>query len=439
LFIRLVEAFAFAHKQGVNHFSIHPLNIYITAEEDIKVLNFGIAGLFSDYSPGLVKEWYKLQYMSPEQINGYIPDERSDIYSLGIILFELITQQTPYPSVLSESTVKDKIINHSLPPIQLYTKIFTQSYTMQALLDKATAKNPAYRFEDFEALKENLLEIKDEQETMLISQLMIEVNQKSQQFGSGNNSTIELARQKIKRKRIGQAFLILGMMAGAIVIGLNITIPSADNGQPLLTDQESKPAKGDTVDIPGENDALTQQLETHKSTDQPVEGQKKTADRKKGTKSNKVASSAAKVKGQIPANTISHAGFSLEASPEQSFLYMQLQSRLEDFYAVLRSKDLSQTHNYYAPVLTRFFNEKNVHEKQLQDLLQKAWQRTPEDRHQILWDTFHYYQDEQGNYIMDFYMNYTYHRANRKAWRSQRIHTIIKMNKDLKIFYMAGD
>lgn len=444
LFVQIIDAFSYAHTKGVNHFTINPDKIIITADDQVKVIDFGIASLFTNQLRKALPEGIdlnKVQYRTPEQIQGKAQDTRSDIYALGVILFELLTKQCAYPSALSESDIKHKIIHHNLPPIKIYTKAFAYSYTMQAIIDKATAKNPAYRFQDFQELKQSFLEEKDERETMILNQLMQEVDARIKLTSGEQITRNKVTNQKTSKKRIGQAFLLLALMVGAISIGLNIHTSSSNEGNEGLIGLNKDAQRGNTTDtnVSDEENDTTEPGGTTLVTPSPlaedkVSGEKRPVPDAKITHSSVAAPNQEKAKSSNP-----RAGFSLETNPEKRFSQVELQNKLEDFYAALRSKDLTQASGYYAPVLSRFFNENNINEKQLQRLLQKAWKRTPEDKHEILWNTFRYTQDRQGNYTMEFYMNYVYHRANRKAWRARKIYTMIKMDKDLKIYYMSGD
>jgi hypothetical protein len=307
---------------------------------------------------------------------------------------------------------------------------------MQGIIDKATAKNPAYRFESFQEVKQSLLEEKEERETLLITHLMQEVNNRSQPSALEPFSAIKLAKQRTRRKRIGQVFLVLAMMGGAMVISLNI--PTFPFNQAVIGLNKNT-QRGKTIDtkVSKENtDGIAFGESSKKFPSDRLED-KASGEAKQAVDSNKNHTSIAEANQKKTKNTTTRAGFSLETNT--NFSQLHLQNRLESFYASLRTKDLNQTHDYYAPTLRRFFNESNVNAKQLHKLLQKAWKRTPEDNHEILWDTFHYSQDGQGNYIMEFYMQYTYRRAHRQAWRSRKIYTMIKMDKDLKIYHMSGD
>jgi hypothetical protein len=115
-----------------------------------------------------------------------------------------------------------------------------------------------------------------------------------------------------------------------------------------------------------------------------------------------------------------------------------LREQMEGYYAALRAKDADALLQYFHPPLKRFFNERDVTETQLRAFLRQSWQRTPEARHDIMWNTMRYGQDEAGNHVVDYWMYYHYRRANRDRWRKQIVFTRLKLDQDLKIITMNG-
>jgi serine/threonine protein kinase len=365
---------------------------------------------------------------------------RSDLYAIGVLLFELLTGQTPYPSTLSVPEIDNKIVNHSLPPIKIYTKVFGYSYSMQAIVNKATAKNPSYRFQHFKELKDSLLEERAERETILINKLMQELKAGKQLNSSEKKFVHRYARPRARMKRIEQALLVVGLMAGTVAIGVNFRHLASDKTALSL---HKKPDNTNAVNTkgPDKNSTLTKPDESTAPLDSPGFEQKAAPDTQEATASHEdsAAGFSTEVKRDTKETTRAHAGFSPEANPVNKFSQRQLRQRVESFYDALRAKELSEASEYYAPTLTRFFNERQINRKQVQNLLLKAWKRTPEDKHEILWDTFQYSQDLEGNITMEFYMNYVYRRTHRNTWRERKIYTMIKMDRNLKIYYMSGD
>ena len=152
LFDQILSAFSYAHKKGIVHRDIKPANILLTADNDgeflVKVMDFGIARIISE-SNELEKNWIvgTPSYMSPEQVTGDEVDQRSDIYSLGVLLHEMLTGRTPYDATtLSELKIKDKVVKEPLPRMKDYYAYISEK--MQRIVDKAVAKDRKRRFQN---------------------------------------------------------------------------------------------------------------------------------------------------------------------------------------------------------------------------------------------------------------------------------------------------
>ncbi len=149
LFGKILDGFAYAHDKGVIHRDIKPSNIMISPDgQDVKILDFGIAKLLGNNSKSLTKTGSRMGtvlYMSPEQVKGQELDQRSDIYSLGVTLFQMLTGKCPYNEAnMTEYEVYEQIVKQELPRASTFYP--GVSGRMQALIDRATAKDPAQRF-----------------------------------------------------------------------------------------------------------------------------------------------------------------------------------------------------------------------------------------------------------------------------------------------------
>src|SRR5215212_4976497 len=143
------SALAAAHAAGIVHRDIKPENIMLRRDGYVKVLDFGIAklmeapaGLSFETSPGLVVG--TANYMSPEQAQGLKIDERSDIWSLGVVLFEMVTGQLPFKGKTPSHTVVS-IVEQQLPPVMLPVEI-------EPIVMKALNKSPDDRYQTIKDL-----------------------------------------------------------------------------------------------------------------------------------------------------------------------------------------------------------------------------------------------------------------------------------------------
>lgn len=157
LFEPILDGVGYAHKKGILHRDIKPANIVITTEGAPKILDFGIAQIIK---PNVDEEKDNLimgtpSYMSPEQVKGEHLDARSDIYSLGVLLHQMLTGNAPYDTTtLTEVEINKKVIEEPLPRIRTYYKYVSDG--VQKVVDKATAKNPADRYQSCEEMKKAL-------------------------------------------------------------------------------------------------------------------------------------------------------------------------------------------------------------------------------------------------------------------------------------------
>lgn len=157
IFGQILGAFSFAHNKGIVHRDIKPSNILLQSDDVPKILDFGIAKiLHGDMS--LTKTGTKIGtvfYMSPEQILGKPVDFRTDIYSLGVTLFEMLCGKKPYDeNITSEYLIQEKIVKEPLPSIRsIYPAV---SERMEFIVNKATAKFPDDRFRNCDEFREAL-------------------------------------------------------------------------------------------------------------------------------------------------------------------------------------------------------------------------------------------------------------------------------------------
>src|SRR6202162_4334470 len=156
--LRILEqtcsALQFAHESNVVHRDIKPANLMLTADDTVKVTDFGTAKILQF---GTAQQTAHVMgtpsYMSPEQVKGRAVDGRSDIFSLGVMLYEMVTGEKPFPGQ-SITTVIYKIVNEEpVPPRQINPSIHPG---ISAVIMKALVKEPDQRYQNCPEMLEDL-------------------------------------------------------------------------------------------------------------------------------------------------------------------------------------------------------------------------------------------------------------------------------------------
>src|SRR6266508_5433424 len=170
---QVADAIAEAHAHGTIHRDIKPSNIMISARGTVKVMDFGLAKLMQPSSaiqseaetealistPGAIIG--TLPYMSPEQVRGEDLDGRSDIFSFGVVLYEMISGQQPFASQSSAATASS-ILTHEPPPLARFAK--ETPAELERIVGKALHKNPDERYQTAKDFLIDLRHLRDELE-----------------------------------------------------------------------------------------------------------------------------------------------------------------------------------------------------------------------------------------------------------------------------------
>ena len=152
---QLLRALSYAHRRGVIHRDVKPSNILVTAAGTVKVADFGIARIVEEDGidvgkPGEIVG--SARYMSPEQLMGMEATQRSDVYSVGVLLYHCLTGRPPFSGGVRE-LAQQHIHKDPTPPRKLDKKISPQ---MEAVILKALAKDPKDRYPSASAMLEEI-------------------------------------------------------------------------------------------------------------------------------------------------------------------------------------------------------------------------------------------------------------------------------------------
>jgi serine/threonine-protein kinase len=144
--VHVLEALEYIHENGVVHRDLKPENIMVDANDNIKLIDFGIAGdsaakrlTYANFTATLGTA----DYISPEQVKGKRGDGRSDIYAMGIILYEMLTGRHPFTGSSPLEIMNDRLLNHPTPPTVAEPSISPQ---LQEVLYRALERDPKNRY-----------------------------------------------------------------------------------------------------------------------------------------------------------------------------------------------------------------------------------------------------------------------------------------------------
>jgi serine/threonine-protein kinase len=144
--IGVLDALEYIHANGVVHRDLKPENIMVDDQDEIKLIDFGIAGdaaarrlTYANFTAALGTP----DYISPEQVKGKRGDGRSDIYSTGVILYEMLTGKLPFSGSSPLESMNQRLLNHPIPPRVADPSISPQ---LQEVLYRALERDPRNRY-----------------------------------------------------------------------------------------------------------------------------------------------------------------------------------------------------------------------------------------------------------------------------------------------------
>ncbi|MFR0612001.1 Stk1 family PASTA domain-containing Ser/Thr kinase [Limosilactobacillus balticus] len=184
---QVLSAVATAHAHGIIHRDLKPQNILIDENKNVKITDFGIAVAVSQDSLTQTNTLMgSVHYLSPEQARGSIATKQSDIYSLGIILFELLTGKVPFEGETAVS-IALKHFREEIPSVRKQNKEIPQA--LENVIIKATAKEPAERYNSVNEMAADL-------KTVLDPQRANEPRLKIQQDDNGETKVLDIKHLK---------------------------------------------------------------------------------------------------------------------------------------------------------------------------------------------------------------------------------------------------
>ena len=191
----ILAALEYSHHSGIVHRDIKPANIMITDHGDVKVMDFGIARALADLGATLTSTWNVVgtaQYLSPEQALGEVADLRSDIYSTGCLLYEVLTGKPPFSGETPVSIAYQHVSGVLVAPSKIVPEL---PAGIDTLLTVALAKNPDDRYQTAGLMLDDLYKIK-----------------------GGEVVTTKVAKAPVSRRKV-----LIGAISGVAALGLLVT------------------------------------------------------------------------------------------------------------------------------------------------------------------------------------------------------------------------
>jgi len=142
----VLDALEYIHANGVAHRDLKPENIMVDDEGNLKLIDFGIAGdtaarrlTYANFTATLGTP----NYISPEQVKGKRGDGRSDLYSVGVILYEMLTGKLPFSGPTPMAAMNERLLNHPVPPSVADASVSPQ---LQEVIYRALERDPRNRY-----------------------------------------------------------------------------------------------------------------------------------------------------------------------------------------------------------------------------------------------------------------------------------------------------
>jgi serine/threonine-protein kinase len=165
LAIKACKGIGYAHRAGLVHCDVKPHNLLVTPDMQLKVTDFGIARALASIDPGESTKvvWGSPQYFSPEQASGEPPSPASDVYSIGVVMYQLFTGQLPFIGKTSRELARMHRLAEPIPPIEIEPFLPPQ---LDEVILKVLEKEPSARYRTADQLGRVLQMISERQKSV---------------------------------------------------------------------------------------------------------------------------------------------------------------------------------------------------------------------------------------------------------------------------------
>ena len=169
LAIQVCAGVGYAHRAGLVHCDVKPQNIMVTADGRVKITDFGIARALASLHPGETTDvvWGSPQYYSPEQAAGEAPTPASDVYSIGIVIYEMLAGRLPFVASTQQALAMMHL-REEPPLLTLFNPALPE--TLERIVHKVLAKEPSARYRTADQLGRILISYRERGEDLTAAQ-----------------------------------------------------------------------------------------------------------------------------------------------------------------------------------------------------------------------------------------------------------------------------
>jgi beta-lactam-binding protein with PASTA domain len=278
----VLEALDYSHRAGIVHRDIKPGNVMLTPQGQVKVMDFGIARAVADTSSTMTQTAAVIgtaQYLSPEQARGETVDARSDLYSTGCLLYELLTGRPPFVGESPVSVAYQHVREQPLPPSSFDPDIPPE---IDAVVLKALAKNREERYQSASEMRADIHRVLAGQqvtapmaavaETRAMAATTVAPTAATQAYREGGNDVLPPGGDDLdeeedgrSRRNRGLAYFLLGLAIVAIAVGAYALFTNMNKGTNAGSGATNTPvAKVAVPDVSGKSVADATALLTGK-------------------------------------------------------------------------------------------------------------------------------------------------------------------------------